>query len=73
MAESRTISISGAASARLTFTPLSATRMLVIGGIALIVAGLVFGDIFAVFVLHQNANRIGERLLTATQAVTWWL
>ena len=69
MAESRTISMSGAATATLTFAPLSATRMLVIGGIALIVAGLVFGDIFAVFVLHQNANRIGERLLAATQAV----
>jgi hypothetical protein len=69
MAESRTISISGAAPDALTLAPRSAARMLVIGGIALIVAGLVFGDIFAVFVLHQNANRIGERLLAATRAV----
>jgi hypothetical protein len=69
MAESRTIPMSGAASDARTLAPFSATRMLVIGGIALIITGLVFGDIFAVFVLHQNANRIGERLLAATQAV----
>ncbi len=52
-----------------SFVPLSATRLLIIGGISLIIAGLVFGDIFAVFVLHQNAGRIGERLMAATQAV----
>jgi hypothetical protein len=69
MAESRTIPMSAAAGDARAFAPFSATRMLVIGGIALIIAGLVFGDIFAVFVLHQNANRIGERLLAATQAV----
>lgn len=67
MAESRTISQPRAAAVR--FAPLSATRLLVIGGMGLILAGLVFGDIFAVFVLHQNANRIGERLIAATQAV----
>ncbi len=39
------------------------------GGIALIAAGMIFGDIFAVFVLHQNADRIGERLLAAVHAV----
>jgi hypothetical protein len=52
------------------FAPMSASRLLVIGGIALIIAGLIFGDIFAVFVLHQNGNSIGEHLLTATQAVS---
>lgn len=51
------------------FAPLSATRLFILGGIALVVAGMVFGDIFAVFVLHQNAGRIGEQLLAATQAV----
>ncbi len=51
------------------FAPMSATRLLVFSGIALIVAGLIFGDIFAVFVLHQNAGRVGEHLLAATRAV----
>jgi hypothetical protein len=51
------------------FPPLGARRMLVIGGIALILAGMLFGDIFAVFVLHQNAAQINARLLAATQAV----
>lgn len=51
------------------FAPMSATRLLVFGGVALVLAGLIFGDIFAVFVLHQNAGRIGEHLLAATRAV----
>ena len=52
-----------------TFAPMSATRLLVFSGIALIVAGMIFGDIFAVFVLHQNAGGIGEHLRAATRAV----
>jgi len=44
--------------------------MLVMGGIALIAAGMLLGDLFAVFVLHQNAGRIGEHLMAATDAVT---
>ncbi len=51
------------------FSPLSARRLLVRGGIALILVGMVFGDIFAVFILHPNAGRIGENLLAATRAV----
>jgi hypothetical protein len=51
------------------FAPLSARRMLVIGGIALILVGMIFGDIFAVFILHPNADRIGESLLAASRAV----
>jgi hypothetical protein len=47
---------------------LSAPRLLILGGIALIVAGMLFGDIFAVFVLHQNGGRTGETLLVAAQA-----
>ncbi len=43
--------------------------MLVMGGMTLILVGMLFGDIFAVFVLHQNASRINENLLAATQAV----
>ena len=52
-----------------SFPPLGARRMLAIGGIALILVGMLFGDIFAVFVLHQNAAQINARLLAATQAV----
>ena len=51
------------------FAPLGAQRLLVFGGIALILVGMVFGDIFAVFILHPNADRIGGHLLAATQAV----
>ena len=51
------------------FPPFSARRILVIGGIALILCGMLVGDIFAVFTLHPNAARIGENLLAATRAV----
>jgi hypothetical protein len=51
-----------------TFAPLSARRLLVLGGIGLILAGMFFGDIFAVFVLHQNAARVGANLAGAAHA-----
>src|SRR5215813_11938101 len=51
-----------------TVAPMSASRILIFGGIALIAAGMLFGDIFAVFVLHQNGRRTGETLLAAAQA-----
>lgn len=44
-------------------------RVLVIGGLLLIVAGMIFGDIFAVFILHPNNTHIGQELFAATQAV----
>jgi hypothetical protein len=44
------------------FSRLGALRLLVLGGIGLIVVGMIFGDIFAVFVLHQNAARVGAGL-----------
>ncbi len=47
---------------------MSARRLLIFGGIALIAAGMLFGDIFAVFVLHQDGGRTGEALLAAAQA-----
>jgi len=47
----------------------NASRLLIVGGIALIAGGMIFGDLFAVFVLHQNANKIGEGLIAATDAV----
>jgi hypothetical protein len=51
-----------------TFGPLSARRLLVLGGIGLILAGMIFGDIFAVFVLHQNAAHVGASLSAAAHA-----
>ena len=53
----------------LCFEPMSARRLYIFGGIALIAAGLLFGDIFAVFILHQNAARQGEALVAASRAV----
>jgi hypothetical protein len=50
------------------FAPLSARRLLVLGGIGLILVGMLFGDIFAVFVLHQNAARVGASLASAAHA-----
>ena len=52
-----------------TFQTMSAKRLLVFGGIALIVGGMLFGDIFAVFVLHQNGGATGAALLGATKGV----
>lgn len=51
------------------FAPMSARRLLVLGGIALIASGMLLGDLFAVFVLHQNAAGIGRHLIAATDAV----
>ncbi len=51
------------------FAPRGARRIFVIGGIGLILCGMILGDIFAAFILHPNANRIGENLLAATRAV----
>src|SRR5207245_3247231 len=51
------------------FPAMSAQRLLVFGGIALIAGGMFFGDIFAVLVLHQNVGETAAALLAATQAV----
>jgi hypothetical protein len=51
------------------FAPRGARRIFVIGGIGLILCGMILGDVFAAFILHPNANRIGENLLAATRAV----
>jgi hypothetical protein len=50
------------------FAPLSSRRLLVLGGIGLILVGMIFGDIFAVFILHQNASRVGTSLAAAAHA-----
>ena len=50
------------------FAPFSARRLLVLAGIGMILAGMVFGDIFAIFILHQNASRVGSSLSAAATA-----
>jgi hypothetical protein len=60
-----TISVSSSAA----FSVMGARRMLVFGGIALIAAGMLFGDIFAVFALHQDGGQTGAALLRAANAV----
>jgi hypothetical protein len=50
------------------FSPLSPRRLLTLAGIGMILMGMIFGDIFAVFVLHQNAARVGASLTAATHA-----
>jgi hypothetical protein len=47
---------------------MSAQRLFLLGGIALILTGMIFGDIFAVFTLHQNAARVGTGLAAAAHA-----
>jgi len=48
---------------------MTSRTFLIVSGISLIVVGMIFGDVFAVFVLHQNANRIGETLTAVTDAI----
>lgn len=50
------------------FAAMSGRRLLLLGGIGLILGGMLFGDIFAVFTLHQNAARVGTSLAAATDA-----
>jgi hypothetical protein len=47
------------------FAAMGARRLLVLGGIGLILTGMIFGDIFAIFTLHQNAGRVGASLAAA--------
>lgn len=44
-------------------------RLLTIGGLLLIASGMLFGDIFAMFVLHPNNARIGEAMFATSQLV----
>jgi hypothetical protein len=54
--------------ARAAFAAMTARRLLTLGGIGLILVGMLVGDIFAVFVLHQNATKVGESLTAAAHA-----
>jgi len=51
-----------------SFSSMGARRLFLLGGIALILSGMIFGDVFAVFVLHQNAARVGASLAGAAHA-----
>src|SRR5205807_19654 len=53
-----------------SFAPMSARRLLIFGGIALIAGGMLFGDIFAVFILHQSGGQTGQALLAACEAAS---
>jgi len=44
-------------------------RLLAIGGILLVASGMLFGNIFAMFVLHPNNARIGEAMYAAAQLI----
>ena len=66
-AETREFS-SGTDSACTGLAALSARRLLLLGGIGLILTGMIFGDVFAVFTLHQNAEQVGSNLAAAAQA-----
>jgi hypothetical protein len=74
---SRRINVSGAnshefslamASELTGFAAMSGRRLLLLGGIGLILSGMLLGDIFAVFTLHQNAAQVGANLAAAAQA-----
>jgi hypothetical protein len=47
---------------------MGARRLLILGGIGLILTGMFFGDIFAVYTLHQNAAQVGANLASAANA-----
>lgn len=59
----------GASAMAAGFGAMGARRLLVFGGIALIAGGMLFGDIFAVFILHQNGGETGAALLAAAEQV----
>ena len=52
----------------ISFPRLGARRLFLLGGIGLILAGMIFGDIFAIFILHQNASRVGANLAGAAHS-----
>ena len=47
-----------------------AARLFVIGGMLLVIAGMIFGDLYAVFIMHPNNGAIGGELGAAVSAAT---
>lgn len=45
-------------------------RTYVIGGLLLIIAGMIFGELFAIFVIHPLYDKVGSLMYAAAQAVT---
>lgn len=43
-------------------------RLFVIGGMLLVIAGMIFGDIYAIFILHPNNANIGREMGAAVAA-----
>jgi hypothetical protein len=43
-------------------------RLFVIGGMLLVIAGMIFGDIYAIFILHPNVADIGREMSAAVTA-----
>jgi len=43
-------------------------RLFIIGGLLLVISGLIFGDLYAIFILHPNAANIGNSLSAAASA-----
>jgi len=60
---------SGSFTTPAAFPRMGARRLLVLGGLALFLGGSIFGDVFAVFILHPNTDRVGQALVAATAAV----
>jgi hypothetical protein len=56
-----------AASAEL-LSPAEPARLFVIGGLMLVIAGMIFGDVYAVFIMHPNNGHIGRELGAAVYA-----
>ncbi|MCU7874913.1 MAG: hypothetical protein KZQ91_19425 [Candidatus Thiodiazotropha sp. (ex Lucinoma borealis)] len=46
------------------------SRLFIIGGMLLIVAGMIFGDLYAVFILHPNVDQISSAMAAATTAIS---
>ncbi len=45
-------------------------RLFIIGGMLLVIAGLILGDLYAIFVLHPNVGDIGREMGAAVTAAT---
>ena len=43
-------------------------RLFVIGGMFLVIAGMIFGDLYAVFIMHPNIGNIGQEMGAAMAA-----
>ncbi|MEE8495112.1 MAG: hypothetical protein V3S21_01425 [Xanthomonadales bacterium] len=43
-------------------------RLFIIGGMFLVIAGMIFGDLYAIFILHPNISNIGREMGAAVAA-----